>query len=201
MAKLGGFVTFCYFLALVAGIIALFLPFWSSVEVEVVNKTVSVMKKTESGLWWSRESYSISDQALKDLNEDDSWKSITDTHKDTKGVKAIKGVIIIGLGFLCIVMFLAGCTRCCANESNKFRINSIVFGSGVVAIIAGILIGIGPILYYTDVKEDYDFERDDLEWCYWTAVGSACAAIAAGIIGILGCLWSFRSSKKMKLDD
>jgi hypothetical protein len=81
MAKLGGFVTFCYFLALVAGIVALFLPFWSSVEVEVVNKTVSVMKKTESGLWWSRESYSISDQALKELNEDDSWKSITDTHK------------------------------------------------------------------------------------------------------------------------
>lgn len=84
MAKLGGFVTFFYFLALAAGIVALFLPYWSSMEMEVVNKTVSVTKRTQSGLWWSRETYTISDEALKGLNEDSSWKLITDTDKGKK---------------------------------------------------------------------------------------------------------------------
>ncbi|XP_045199751.2 uncharacterized protein LOC123554003 [Mercenaria mercenaria] len=201
MAKLGGFVTFLYFLALAAGIISLILPFWSSTEVEMVNKTVTVQKKTESGLWWSRETFTITEEALKDLNEDDSWKSILDTPKDTTGVKAVKGIIVVGLGFLAIVMVLAGCTRCCSNDDNEFRMQSVFFGSGIAAIIAGILIGIGPIVYYTDVKDDYKFESGDLEWCFWTAVASACAAVAAGIIGILGCLVSFRSAKKASIAD
>lgn len=201
MAKLGSFVTFFYFLAFVAGVISLFLPFWVTTKVDVETRTVTVTRRIQSGLWWKRESYEIKADSLYANETDASWKSISSSNMDTDGIKAIKGVIIIGLGFLLVVIFIAGCTRCCANDGNQFRMYSVFCGAGVAAIIAGILIGIGPIIYYTDVKDDYKYKSDDLDWCFWTAVASACAAIAAGILGILGCLVSFRGARKKSITE
>lgn len=81
MAKLGGFVTFLYFLALAAGIISLMLPFWVTTEVDVETRTVTIIKRTQYGLWWSRDTYEIKSDSLTSDEKDDSWNKISGSPK------------------------------------------------------------------------------------------------------------------------
>lgn len=193
MAKIGGFVTFFYFLAWAAGIIALMLPFWVHTDSKEISVLVTVKKTTHRGLWWEHETFEVQQNGTN--YNDRPWASIVHKDPDTHGLKAIKAMIIIGLTILFVAMFIAGCTRCCSDDSNQVRMHMVFFGAGIAALVAGAVIAIAPIVFYTDVRNDYIFERGDLGWCFWLIVASACASFTAGVLGILGCLVSFRRQK------
>ncbi|XP_045209930.2 uncharacterized protein LOC123561539 [Mercenaria mercenaria] len=174
MNKLGALAASLTFIAFLIGVVGLIIPLWFTTEISEGTTVVHVKKKIYTGLWHtcSKTEYSVSDDYECDV--------IIDTNLDTHGLKAVQATTIIGLGVLFILLVILVVDLLCLDHKKW-----LAKVAGVIAISAGGLLLIGPIVYATDVRNDYNFDVLELNAGFGLTIVAAILALMCGIIACL----------------
>ncbi|XP_045182543.2 uncharacterized protein LOC128545839 [Mercenaria mercenaria] len=173
--------------AWVLGILALFLPFWVSTDIDDGVREVEVSKKIDSGLWWKYERFEAKQSSLPE--SDVWWRQIFGTSLHTKGVESVSGLLVTGMVLLTASfissIWLVCC--CCCNGRQKM----IAMVVDVVALfLAAICIVAGVIVYSKQVLNEYEMSENEkhLGVSFWLAAAASVVTFLTGVfLSYLAC--------------